>query len=265
MTRPTKENPVQSETDGTSRRRSRRQILALGGAAAAAAAVAAVGVNGGKKAEAAPGDLLYVGQVNNGHDQMTELVGNAKGNPNGPAPTPWAVLRVENSAVLAEWGEEANAIQGVSEHGGTGVAGHSATGNGVQGTSDSFFGVVGDSSNGYGVIGFSPGETNPAVVAYSGTRKGGGARDGGVALAVVGKAIFTTAGAEVVPAKADAVAVPNSAVTADSHITVTLTDDPGRASVAWVERDPGTGFTVHMSSRPRSAVPFTYLIVEPGA
>ena len=86
--------------------------------------------------------------------------------------------------------------------------------------------------------------------------------DGGLALAVSGRAGFLTAGSAVVPAWADSVAVPNAAVRPESHITVTFTANPGKASVAWVERQPGAGFVVHLSSRVRWDVPFTYLIVE---
>jgi hypothetical protein len=31
----------------------------------------------------------------------------------------------------------------------------------------------------------------------------------------------------------------------------------------WVERQPGSGFVVHLISRVGAATPFTYLIVEP--
>lgn len=76
-------------------------------------------------------------------------------------------------------------------------------------------------------------------------------------------------------------------MTAESHITVTLMANPGQARVVWVERQPGIGFIVHTTSnlsggqpavgspgggRPAQGegpsswnVPFTYLIVEPGA
>ncbi len=147
---------------------------------------------------------------------------------------------------------------------GDGVGGGSESGAGGTFSSQSGIGVIGRSESNTGVAGVSPGE-NPGVWAESATGEGPWEPDGGLALAVVGKARFSTAGVEVVPAKVNAVAVSNSAVTAVSHITVTFTGDPGRASVVWVERQPGIGFTVHLSGRPRSAVPFTYLIVEPGA
>jgi hypothetical protein len=93
------------------------------------------------------------------------------------------------------------------------------------------------------------------------------------ALQVEGRARFSTAAASTIPAGLDSAFVSNSVVTAQSHITVTLTGDPGQASsapgskptVVWVERQPGTGFVVHMSRPVRFAAPFTYLIVEPGA
>ncbi len=50
------------------------------------------------------------------------------------------------------------------------------------------------------------------------------------------------------------------------HITVILTGYPGPRQLHWVERNPGTGFTVHLTSAPppqRPETNFTYLIVEP--
>ncbi len=86
-----------------------------------------------------------------------------------------------------------------------------------------------------------------------------------LALAVVGKASFSTAGAGVVPAKKRRAEVSNPAVTADSHVTVTFTGkNPGQVWVSWVERHPGSGLTVHLSGRVPTDLPFTYLIVEPG-
>jgi hypothetical protein len=88
----------------------------------------------------------------------------------------------------------------------------------------------------------------------------------GAALRVSGKAKFSTAGSAVVPAGAESVFVANAAVTSASHISVTLTGDPGARSVRWVQRSPGSGFTVYLTSQPpkqRPATPFTYLTVEP--
>jgi hypothetical protein len=90
----------------------------------------------------------------------------------------------------------------------------------------------------------------------------------GVALDVVGKARYSTAGSGAVPAGQQSVAVSNPAVTAESHITVSLTSNPGNRQVRWVERDPGTGFTVHLVPTPPNQRPLTtltYLIVEPGS
>jgi hypothetical protein len=86
---------------------------------------------------------------------------------------------------------------------------------------------------------------------------------GGVGLRVVGRASFSTCGADAVPSGRASHFVANAAVQADSHVGVTLTGDPGRASLLWVERQPGTGFVLHMSRNVAANVPFTYLIVEP--
>ena len=226
MTRPKKENPTPSEADGTSRRHNRRQALGLAGVAAAAAAVAALGMNGGKKAHAASGAPLILGQVNEADPgDGTQLLAEVDGH------------------------ESALAVRNDGTGTGIGVAG-------------GHLGIFAQSSN-TGLWAESLGDT-PSMVAFSGLCKGFCAPDGRLALEVIGKVRFSTAGAGVVAAKAYTAAVSNPAVTTVSHITVTFTGDPGRARVAWVERHADTGFTVHMSSRPRSAVPFTYLIVEPG-
>lgn len=121
-----------------------------------------------------------------------------------------------------------------------------STGTGVIGRSDAGTGVRGDCRRGTG------------VEAVSGD---------GLALDVVGRARFSTAGSAVIPAGAESVFVANPAVTANSHIQVTLVSDPGARQVRWVERSPGSGFTVHLSSAPlprRPETSLTYLIVEPG-
>jgi hypothetical protein len=159
---------------------------------------------------------------------------------------------------------------------GPGVAGSSQTGPGVEGRSQSFgvsghgqIGVMGRSGEpppadggkggmpSAGVLGEAWAEGSAGVMAFSG-------QGPLLALKVVGKAQFSTAGAGAVRARMNAATVANPAVTADSHITVTFTSDPGSASVAWVERKPGTGFIVHLSSGPHRKASFTYLIVEPG-
>jgi hypothetical protein len=90
----------------------------------------------------------------------------------------------------------------------------------------------------------------------------------GMALDVVGTAHFSTAGNDAVAAGQNSRFVANPAVTAVSHISVTLNGDPGPRLLRWVNRSPGAGFTVHFTGGPpgqRPEVPFTYLIVEPGS
>ena len=193
-------------------------------------------------------------------------------------------------------------VQGISGTG-TGVQGQSASHFGVHGESTDSVGVIGFSANDVGVFGFgtpegdgdgvggfspnsvggrfgsgsgiglraiSPGEEHPALQAASGTIADSHFEadpDGGLALEVIGKARFSTAGAGMLPQGQVSVFVAQSAVTDSSHITVTPTGDPGNRQVRWVDRDPGVGFTVHFSSSPpsqRPETPFTYLVVEPG-
>ena len=80
-----------------------------------------------------------------------------------------------------------------------------------------------------------------------------------------GRAAFSTADSAVIPAGQNSAFVPNLAVTEDSHISVTLASDPGQREVRWVERSPGSGFTVHLSTAPppqRPEASLTYLVVE---
>lgn len=194
-------------------------------------------------------------------------------------------------------------VEGSVDGSGRGVFGHSALGRGVHGHSDGDgAGVMGDitSTTGSGVLGLNNGtgpgvkglsdgtgvrgEGAPGVSGFSSTGVGVlGEADNGIgvyassnsfiALYVLGPASFSTAGSGTVPANQNSAFVSNPGVTAQSHITVTLTGDPSTVTVKggsapslilWVERQPGTGFVVHLTSRVGPATPFTYLIVEPG-
>lgn len=137
-------------------------------------------------------------------------------------------------------------------------------GTGVIASSPSGTAVTGESlDNGRGVLGFSA--RGVGVQAHSSQ---------GTALYVLGKAQFSSVGSGSIPANQASVFVSASLTTALSHVTVTLTGDPGQAGsapglkpvVVWVERMPTAmppGFTVHMSKPVRVDTPFTYLIVEP--
>jgi hypothetical protein len=87
----------------------------------------------------------------------------------------------------------------------------------------------------------------------------------GLALAVRGRAHFETSGRAVVPKGANSVFVSNPVIDEDSHVSVTLTSDPGGRQISWVERQSGRGFTVHFSGTqhgPRPRITLTYLIVD---
>jgi hypothetical protein len=90
---------------------------------------------------------------------------------------------------------------------------------------------------------------------------------GGLGLDVVGRARFATCGGGAIGAGQWSHPVANPAVTAQGHITVTLTGSPGAllCAVQWVQRQPGTGFVIKLTRPVDTATPFTYLIVEPGA
>ena len=168
--------------------------------------------------------------------------------------------------------ESESGVLGASS-GGIGVQGLSQGADGVHGESETGIGALGFSQSGIGVFGVSPGDGQPAVQALSagpGFPFGEPAdvSDGGLALDVIGKARFSTAGSDTIPQRQNSVFVANPAVTANSHITVTLATDPGPRQLRWVQRNPGIGFTAHLTSAPppfRPETAFTYLIVDPGA
>jgi hypothetical protein len=181
------------------------------------------------------------------------------------------------------WGKNGSGfgVQGVSESpNGTGVCGDCDDGTGVLGRGK--WGVVGnsESSGGAGVDGYASNlaSNSPGVHGQSDAPEGcgvlGEATAGGVgvlarsltpgkALLVEGVASFSTAGAGLIPAKSSSADVENTRVTGNSHITITFTDNPGSASVQWIARKPGVGFTVNLTDKVKASTSFTYLIVEP--
>ncbi len=129
-------------------------------------------------------------------------------------------------------------------------------------------GVRGDSSEGAGIFGF--GNTPKAIGVVART-------PGGIGLRVAGRAGFTTCGNSSVAAGQDSRAVALEDVRPDSFVGVTLMGDPGippgppgpggvgtRATVAWVERQPGVGFVLRLTRAVSNPTPFAYFVVEPG-
>jgi hypothetical protein len=165
-------------------------------------------------------------------------------------------LGVDNSLV----GQGAGGLFAVSRGGKPAIEGDAlpnqfSPGVGVQGVSGSH--LTFGQGPGVGVQGISG--TGVGVEAIS---------TEGLALNVLGRVAFSTAGAGVIRRGMNADFIANPAVTTQSHISVALTDDPGQRQVRWIERMPGSGFTVHLSpptggGRPRTSL--TYLIVESGA
>jgi len=145
---------------------------------------------------------------------------------------------------------------GVNNGAGPGVKGTSVGGTGVRG--EGGVGVSGFTSTGVGVLG----EAGNGIGVYASSNEF-------IALYVQGPAAFSTVGSGTIPAFQGSFFVSNAAVTSQSHITTTLAGDPGPvitgfpAVVQWLERQPGTGFVIHMSRRVGQATPFTYLILEP--
>lgn len=176
----------------------------------------------------------------------------------------------------------APAIHGDNTDNGPGVEGTSLRGPGVQGFSDGvavhgrgrLIGVEGFSTFGQGVQGWSGHGIGVEGVSTEGVAVQAAGNE--VALRVIGRPEFFTAGSGVIPANQESTFVAQYLVTEKSHITVTLTGDPGqaasapgsKAAVAWVERPVVgpvgvAGFVVHLSRKVVRETPFTYLIVEP--
>jgi hypothetical protein len=122
----------------------------------------------------------------------------------------------------------------------------SPTGNGI--------GIEGKSGGGMGVHGAASADGGIGVLAeHTGSGRG---------LAVKGRASFSSCGTDAISAGGTSKTVNNPAITANSHITVTLATDPGSAQVLWVQRQAGS-FTLHLTRSVSNATSFTYLIVEP--
>ena len=99
----------------------------------------------------------------------------------------------------------------------------------------------------------------------AGTGTGAGVHAiGPVGLHVDGRSKFNTVGSGAVLAGSDSATVANTIVTAGSHISVTLTSDPGNtAAVVRVTRAAGVSFSVRLSGNAAVDTQFTYFIVEP--
>jgi len=154
------------------------------------------------------------------------------------------------------------AIHGENSDDGDGVLGTSVGGRGVVGFG-ALVGVHGESVAGFGVQAISHSGTAVAVGTLSGI--GVDIHSGGTALRITGGRLkLTQVGSGAVPAGTDLVFIPRADVTANTHVSVALTADPGpRAAVSWIERVPGAGFTVHLTARVRNATTLTYSVAEP--
>ena len=224
----------------------RRRVLGLAVASAGAVGAAMIG---GTQARA---NHLST-QVNAFSDNWEPAV-NAINSDGGPAVagksgSGWGVVGDTDSNAYAgveghnaSTGFNAAGVRGTSAGNGMGVEGQSVNGTGVNGTSQNGMGVAARSLNGIALDASAP---------------------NGDAIRVDGKARFSHLAFNTVPAGQHTVFVPHFAVTATTHITVTLTSDPAGASVQWVERLPGSGFRVHLTKAVRTATTFSYFMAYP--
>ncbi|MGH6795402.1 MAG: hypothetical protein ACREDD_00175 [Methylocella sp.] len=156
------------------------------------------------------------------------------------------------SGVASATSGTATGVQGVTESAAPNFDQNPRVLCGVHGFANTGTGVRGDSVSGFGVSAASP---------------------QGIALKVEGKAAFATAGNGAIQAGMSHITVPETHVTSQSHITVTLNGNPGNraifcpwrraAAVDWIERIAGVSFVIHLSKTLANNTPFSYLIVEP--
>jgi hypothetical protein len=230
----------------------------------------------------ADGDPLIIGNANVGNSKTSLttnvedpalFVENTGGGTNSAIHVRYVNPQAGGPAIVAE-GNVIGLLAAAAHKDGNAIIGAtsatSGTATGVQGVTEGFFpqeprvlcgvhgfantgtGVRGDSQSGFGVSAASP---------------------QGIALKVEGKSAFATAGNGVIQAGMSHITVPEVHVTAQSHITVTLTGNPRShsisclwcraAAVDWIERLAGVGFVIHLSRKFANKTPFSYLIVEP--
>jgi hypothetical protein len=279
---PNEEKTV-SSTSGTKKSANRRRALTLGGAAAAALAGSAMSA-GKANAHGTQGDITSNTSDPAIHGINTS-VGPAIMGENTYGGGPGAVFGHSAGLPPGVRGDSDNGfgVEGKGLLGGLygmadgfnreAVRGYAPKGKGIVGISDELTGVSGvgpEGVRGHGIdVGVHGFGSDVGVGVHGVGRTGvkaevtGALADVGFGLEVVGKAKFSTAGAGNIPKGTSSATVANPAVTANSHITVTLTGNPGRAQVRWVNRQPGTGFVVHLNRKAQKATPFTFLIVEP--
>jgi hypothetical protein len=242
---------------------SRRRLLALLGAGGAAGIATLVSGNEARAGHDGT-NVFHLGQINIPPGGNPTVLSGGELRVHGPfnvlaGPGPSAsimsqsghalrILRGDpddiDSALIVSTAGEGPAVEAIGAFNGlSGVSSNEANADG--GPTGAGTGVFGGSGTGIGVHAFCP---------------------DGIGLRVTGRSEFSTVGSAVLPAGAESVFVSNPAVTNASHITVTLTGNPGARQVRWVERSAGSGFTVHLSSAPkklRPATDLTYMIAEP--
>ena len=281
-------SPESSRTSESPTRRHLLTLMGAGGAAALATLVSSQEAQAGHDTT----NVMHLGENNTAPGPSTVdanvdgpmlLLNNS--HPSGAtlhAHKPVGVfVDVERPALMvANEGAGGGGIEAASKAGGIGVEGFvvptdeelefedQKNGYGVRGISSSSpetygdgpgVGVQGQAGTGIGVLGVCL-DAGIAVEARSDS-------PAGTALQVRGKAVFSTANAAVFPVGQDSVFVPDGDVTDESHISVTLVSNPGARVVKWVDRSPGSGFTVHLGLAPgpggKPETHFTYMITEP--
>ncbi len=138
-----------------------------------------------------------------------------------------------------------------------GLSGPQALGSGtVTTTVPTQAGVAGHSELGSGVHGVSLDPNGAGVVAEHG--------GDGLALDVVGRTRLSSSGCGQLTIKSKQHQVNDTRIVAESVVVVTFLDkpSPGGLRVSYVELLPGTGFIIHLKGKPRTALPFAYLIID---
>ena len=242
------ERATKTEGEALEERTGRRRLFALG--AAGLGVIAGLGLRSNTAAAAHGSPVLGVSSdpaeagVRGDHHTGGIGVHGTSGSGDGVRGEAASSLHAGVTGINSDPGFNAAGVRGFGAGNGMGVDGQSVDGSGVSGSSHNGIGVSAGSLNGIAFEAFAPA--------------------GIAAIRVGGKARFSTVGGGSIPAKASSAFVTHLSVTASSHVTVALTSDPGSGAVVqWIERAPGSGFTVHLDRRARDGTSFSFFIVEP--
>lgn len=89
------------------------------------------------------------------------------------------------------------------------------------------------------------------------------ASDNGTTIFVIDNEDFQ-ASSSIIPVKQTEKFVANDGLTENTHVSVTMLANPGKGITWWVEKQPLAGFTVRLTGKPKTSVPFSYVLINDG-